>query len=94
MIKHISPQMTTVHFGKDGVGTVGLNGKRGVLVIQELISVVKIGEKFDTTKDISELPKVILQFNEVSSVEAMIKVLEHVKRIMEEPEYPAYCYAC
>ncbi len=94
MITQIDSQNTTVEFGKNGIGSVGLLGGRGVLTIQELVNECQIGKPFDKEKDISELPKVILQFNEVSSVESLIKVLEKVKEKMIEPEFPAYCYAC
>jgi hypothetical protein len=85
---------TTVTFGKDGIGTIGLIGKRGAMTMQQLINECEIGKPFDMAKDVSELPKVILEFNEISSVESLIKVLERVKEKMQEPEYPTYCYAC
>lgn len=93
MITHIDNNTTTVEFGKNGIGSVGLSGRRGTLTIQQLINECGIGNVIHPN-DISELPKVILQFNEASSVEALIKVLEKVKEMMDEPEFPAYCYAC
>lgn len=93
MITQIEPQTTTIEFGKNGIGSVGLSGRRGSMTIQQLVTECGIGNIIHPN-DISELPKVILQFNEVSSVDALIKVLEHVRDKMNEPEFPAYCYAC
>jgi hypothetical protein len=87
-------QTTQVQFGTDKIGSIGLTGKRGCLVMQQLKNEVMIGQPFDIGKDITELPKVVLNFTEISSVEALIKTLEKVKEKMSEPEFPPYAYAC
>lgn len=89
-----------VEFGQDNVGSVGLTGTRvkysggrGRLTIQQLINKGEIGKTFDPNKDVTELPKVLLNFNEVASVDAMIDVLKKVKEFMEAPDPDAYTYA-
>jgi hypothetical protein len=83
---------TTVTFGKDGIATIGLIDRKGKVIMQHLVNESRIGKSFDITKDVSEFPKVVLEFNEVSSVDSLIKVLEKVKEKMQVPEY--YYYAC
>ncbi len=99
MINQPDALTTTVQFGKDGIGSIGLTVRvgqftaNGKLTMQQLISELKIGDPFDPAKDITELPKVELLFTDPASVEAMINCLKKLKHNMEYP-YPAYCYAC
>jgi hypothetical protein len=101
MIAQPDPLTTTVQFGKDGVGAVGLTvgvetvnmiATSGRLTIQQLVSGdFKIGKPFDPVKDITELPKIDLNFTDLASVDAMIDCLKHLRYKMEYP-MPIYCY--
>lgn len=94
---------TSVKFGKGGIGTVGLTASVSIvgveatdakLTIQQLITEgIVIGSTFDKTKDITELPKVELKFNDQKSVDAMIECLQRLRQMMDYP-FPIYCYAC
>ncbi len=94
MIKQVNEAITTVQFGSGELGSIGLIGSRGRLIMQDLISEIQIGCAFDMKNDVNELPKVILNFTETSSIDSLIKVLQKVKEKMIEPEYPAWAYAC
>jgi hypothetical protein len=100
MIKQPDPLTTTVQFGKDGIGAVGLTARvttagmkvsEGRFTIQQLINEIKIGQPFDPEKDITELPKVDLIFTDLASVDVMIKGLKELRFKMEYP-MPIYCY--
>lgn len=93
MINH-NKQTTEITFGSEGKGAVGLIGRRGSLTIQQLINIAQIGSGFDINKDVSELPKVIMKFNQTESIDALIEVLLKVKEKMNEPDPLAYAYAC
>lgn len=93
MITH-NEQTTSVQFGTGKKGSVGLTGRRGSLTIQQLCNSCEIGQPFDVKTDVSELPKVELNFTETSSVDSLIKVLEEVKRRMEAPDPNVLAYAC
>jgi len=85
---------TNIQFGTNGKGSVSLAARRGTLTIQQLLTELNIGDRPDLDRDVQELPKVVLNFNEVASVEAMIRTLEKVKQFMQEPDPMQLCYAC
>lgn len=87
-------QTTSIQFGNGKIGSVGLNGCRGYMTIQQLVNDVEIGTPFDPSKDVSELPKVVLNFTETSSIDALIKVLQNVKEKMNAPDPNQWAYAC
>lgn len=86
MINH-SENTTTVKFGSDGKATVGLHAKDNQLTIRVLNNERTIGDNI-SSDDVDELPKVVLQFQDMASVEALIKALGFIIR-----PYPSICYA-
>lgn len=93
MITH-EGQTTSVQFGKEGIGSVGLTGKNGgVLTIQQLTKTDLLIGGIPEDGDIAELPKVVLNFTDTKSIDALIEVLTRTKYKMIYP-YPSYCYAC
>lgn len=90
-------QNTTVKFGTGDKASIGVsvNGSQGNKVtLQQLSTDKTIGDKIDITKDVSELPKVVLDFTNVNSVNALIGALEAVRRNMLMPPSPNYADAC
>lgn len=79
---------TSVQFGLDKIGAVGLlgyskfDGLTGHLSVQQLATEKVIGEKWEKG-DVHELPKVVFNFTDIGSVETLIKVLEGVRRNMD-----------
>jgi len=73
-----------VEFAKENIGSVGLIASDNKLIIQQLVSDKKIGEKI-TPEDVKELPKIVLDFTKEESVDSLIKCLENVKHFMKYP---------
>lgn len=70
---------TTVQFAAmDNVGKIGVGVRGTTIQLQELLSEINVGESL-TSDDIKDLPKVLLEFSNVNSIDVLIKALNAVK---------------
>lgn len=82
---------TTVQFAKEAdKGTIAIACKKNLLILQELNGkeTHKVGSGV-TDKDISELPKIVLDFTDTKSIDSMIEMLNEVRQNIN---YPFGCY--
>jgi len=92
MIK-TTKKTTTVEFAQDDIGTIAVNGKSNTLTLQELAVIGrKVGEDLKEG-DVTELPKIEMNFHNADSVDVMIEALKVIKNNIQYP-YGQYCYAC
>jgi hypothetical protein len=90
---------TTLTNGKDGVATTSVWAKAefdsagvlGKLVLQQLLEDVAIGDK-PTPEQIEDLPKILILFRDIKSIDVYIKALEFLKSKMNG--IPQYALAC
>jgi hypothetical protein len=84
----IKEQTVTVKTGQHRKGTVGLRAENNTLTIKNLINEVEIGAEWEDS-DVSEEPKVVLEFNSIASVEALQSCLDTIKNNLIAAVYSA-----
>lgn len=95
MIK-ITKKSTKVVFAKNSIGTISvdMNKTLNTLTLQEMKVEKKVGADL-TEEDYKSLPKVELEFNNIASIDVVIKQLETLRTKMAYPYgFPAYYLAC
>lgn len=81
----IKENIVAVNFAEhkdSGVISVGTNFNR--MILQQLAKEIEVGSA-PNDLDIIELPKIVMQFNCVESVDTMIKQLERIRLILTIP---------
>ena len=81
----IKENIVAVNFAEHkeaGVVSVGTNFNR--VILQQLAKEMRVGISLNDA-DIIELPKIVMQFNCVESVDVMIKALERIRLVLSIP---------
>jgi len=84
--------ITTVQFASiDNKGKIGVQVNGLEIQLQELVSEIPVGERFEK-EDVNDLPKVLLEFSNIKSVDVMIKALQDIKK--NWTNYYQFALAC
>lgn len=87
MIKQVNKLTTEVVFGNHENACIAVEGSapfNGELILRELKKGLKknVGAQL-TPEEIEELPKIVMDFSRIESVDVLIKALEYIKKGME-----------
>ena len=99
MIKTIK-KWTKVEFAKNQIGVISISNKveegRNLLTLQQMKPEIgkKVGQEVNIKNEVVNLPKVELEFHNVSSIDTLIKQLELLRNSMLYPYGPPYYLAC
>jgi len=76
-------QTTTVKFADSIKARILIGTKRNILTLQEIKGEFEVGESGEHL-DAHELPKIIMEFNNTKSIDALIFQLKRIKNNIED----------